>query len=273
MNAREKIIQGTRVPTLGMGTYELEGRACREAVTAALEMGYRHIDTARAYGNEASVGAAIAESGILRDRLFITSKVWFDKLRPDDVLSEVDASLRSLRTDYLDLALIHWPNEEIPLADTLTTFKRLRDEGIIRHVGVSNFTPELLDQALRAGPIFCNQVEYHVLLRRNRLHQMAVEHDLLMTAYSPLAQGDLGDHRPLSDVARKHGCSVEQAALAWLLGQAQVAAIPRSGNPEHLRSNLAALEIVLDEEDRRRIEELPDGRHVVDPEFAPAWEK
>ncbi|MGA9573020.1 MAG: aldo/keto reductase [Lysobacterales bacterium] len=268
-----KTIQDTAVPALGFGTYELKGDKCRRSVTTAIETGYRHIDTARAYDNEDGVGAALLESGVPRDEIFLTSKVWFEDLNFEPLMREIDASLRALRTDFLDLALVHWPNEEVPLEETFRALNRLQEEKVIRHFGVSNFTPKWLARALELGKVFCNQVEYHPLLRQRRLHQMALEHDLLLTAYAPLAQGSLHDNEVLLKIARRHDATAEQISLAWLLEQPNVAAIPRSGSPEHIRSNFQALEIRLDDEDRRQIDELPGECRQIDPDFAPAWDE
>lgn len=268
-----KTIQDTKVPALGFGTYELMGGECRRSVTTALETGYRHIDTARMYGNEDEVGAALIESGVSRDDIFLTSKVWLDDLDYDSLMREVDASLRALRTDFLDLALVHWPTEKVPLEETFRALTQLQEEKVIRRFGVSNFTPKWLEKALVLGKVFCNQIEYHPLLRQRRLHQMALEHDLLLTAYAPLAQGELHDNEVLQKVAKHHDATPEQISLAWLLEQPNVAAIPRSSKPEHIRSNFQALELRLNDEDRRQIDQLPDDRRQIDPEFAPAWDE
>lgn len=268
-----KTIQDTQVPALGFGTYELEGEECRHSVLTALETGYRHIDTARAYGNEDQVGAALVDSNVARDDIFLTTKVWMDDLDYDSLMREVDASLRALRTDFIDLALVHWPTEKVPLEETFRALNQLKEEKKIRHFGVSNFTVEWLEKALNLGGIFCNQIEYHPLLRQKHLYQMATEHDLLLTAYAPLAQGALHDNEVLQEIAKRHDVTPEQISLAWLLEQPNVAAIPRSGNPEHIRSNFLALEIRLDDEDRRQIDQLPNDRRQIDPDFAPVWDK
>lgn len=273
MSPTHKTIQGIKVPSLGFGTYELRDEVCQEAVRTAIETGYRHIDTARAYENEQSVGAGLADSGILRDEIFLVSKIWFDDLRYDAVVREVEQSLRDLQTDYLDLVLVHWPNADIPLEQTFAALDRLQEGEIIRRFGVSNFTPELLVKALETGPVFCNQVECHPLLRQERLRNMAIEHDLLLTAYSPLAQGDVHNNEVLAAIGKKHGATAEQVALRWLLDLDHVAAIPRSRNREHIRDNFRATELTLDEDDYRRIDELPDTIRKVDPDFAPAWER
>ncbi|MEX2581246.1 MAG: aldo/keto reductase [Verrucomicrobiales bacterium] len=272
MTSNTKTIQGVDVPALGLGTYELSGEVCREAIVTAIETGYRHVDTARAYENEEDVGAGLAESGIERDQIFLTSKVWFEDLNFTSVLTEVNASLKALQTDYLDLALIHWPNREIPLQDTFAALQRLRDDGLILQFGVSNFTPRWLKAALDITPLFCNQVEFHPLLRRDELNRMAVENDMLLTAYSPLAQGKIRGCDALEAIARKHGKTPEQISLRWLLDHPNVAAIPRSSNPEHISDNFQVWDFELDQDDNAAIAALPNGQRQIDPEFAPAWE-
>jgi len=266
-----KEIQGESVPVIGMGTWQLTGTECRTAVTTAIELGYRHLDTARAYENEAAIGAAIADSGIVRDELFLTSKVWWEDLDQETVIREIDASLTDLRTDYLDLALVHWPNPDVPLEEPLAALETLKEQDVIRNLGVSNFTPHLLGEALSLAPVFCNQVEYHPLLAQSELLQMARKHDLLMTAYSPLAQGVVEDHAPLQEIGRKHGKTPEQVALRWLIEQPNVVTIPRSSNPEHLAENLEIFDFELDEEDRQLLAALPDDERMIDPDFAPDW--
>jgi len=268
-----KTIQNTPVPALGLGTYELKGDECRHSVITAIETGYRHIDTARAYENENEVGAGIVDSGVPRNEIFLTSKIWFDDLGYDPLMREIDASLRSLRTDFLDLALVHWPNNEVPLKETFRALTRLQEEKVIRHFGVSNFTPKWLERALELGKIFCNQLEYHPLLSQSKLHQMAIEHDLLLTAYAPLAQGAIHNNEVLQGIAGRHDATSEQISLAWLLEQPNVAAIPRSSSADHIRSNFESLKISLDDEDRRKIDELPGDKRQIDPDFAPEWEE
>ena len=164
-----KKIRNQHVPALGFGTYELKGLDCLKAVVKAIETGYRHVDTARAYGNEVDVGEGLEKSGLDREDLFLTTKVWHDSLRPKDMQSQVAQSLELLQTDYLDLLLIHWPNPGIPLEESIGALKDLQEEGRIRHYGVSNFPPSLFRDALSMGDIFCNQVEYHPCLQQDQL--------------------------------------------------------------------------------------------------------
>ncbi len=268
-----KQIQGRAVPALGFGTYELGDEDCRQAVLSALETGYRHVDTARMYGNEALVGRGIAESGVPRKELFVTSKIWRDALDPIGVEREIETSLNLLKLDYLDLILIHWPNQDLPLEQTLRAMLEQVEKGRVRHVGVSNFPPKLFKEALAYAPIFCNQVEYHPFLDQRELVGIARSHDVLLTAYSPLAQGKVADCAELVKIGNKYGKNPQQVALRWLIEQDQVAAIPRSSTPAHIASNFDIFDFQLDEDDRRAIDSLPKDRRLVDPEFAPDWER
>lgn len=268
---RIKTIQGVDVPALGFGTYELKGDTCRHAVETALDIGYRHIDTARAYENEAEVGAAIAGSSLDRNDLFITSKVWMGDVSPSDLKRAAHASVQSLQCDYLDLYLIHWPNPDIPLEASLKAMQELQDDGLLRHFGVSNFTPGWLKRALDCANIFCNQVEYHPLLSQDKLLRMCRENDVLLTAYSPLGQGEAIGRDTLEAIAEKHGKSSTQVAIRWLVEQDHVAAIPRSSKPDHIADNFNVFDFELDDEDREQIATLPKDKRQIDPSFAPDW--
>lgn len=267
-----KTIQDTEVPALGFGTYELKGKACREAVLKALEVGYRYIDTARAYENEAEVGAALKQSGIPRDEIFLTSKIWPDNLEPGRLKNEIRASLNCLETDHLDLVLIHWPNPKVSLEATIRALEEFAGAELIRHFGVSNFTPSLFREAIDCGPVFCNQVEYHPLLGQDEILSIARKHDVLVTAYSPLAKGEAISLDPLKAIARKYDKTSGQIALRWLIEQDHVAAIPRSSDPDHIESNFEVFDFHLDPEDRQLIEGLPKDQRLTDPSFAPDWE-
>lgn len=266
-----KTIQGTNVPALGLGTWELVGEDCHRAVADALAMGYRHIDTAQAYGNEAQVGAAIAASGVDRERIFLTTKVWNSRLEPERVRSSTEESLRTLHTEYVDLLLIHWPVRMDILSATLSAMVDLVNEGKVRHVGVSNFTPSQLDEALRHAPVWCNQVEYHAYLGQRTLRQRCERDDLLLTAYSPLARGKLLDNPVLTAIAESHGKTPAQVALRWLVHQPQVATVPKATSRAHLEANLDIFDFGLSEHERERIDALDRGDRQVDPDFAPDW--
>ena len=267
-----KSIQGVEVPSIGFGTFRLEGMTCQRSVTCALGLGYRHIDTARAYENEEAVGNGIRESDVDRGDIFLTSKVWRDDLRPDKLKEEAEASLRALGTDFLDLLLIHWPNPEIPLEESIEAMEQLRQTGKIRHLGVSNFPPAWLERALRCGPVFCNQIEYHPLLAQDRILEIAREHDVLVTAYSPLAQGEVIGYTELDEIARRRGKTSEQVALRWLIEQDHVAAIPRSSKLEHIEANFNVFDFSLGDEEKATIANLPKDRRQINPSFAPDWD-
>lgn len=264
-------IGGHPMPALGLGTFQLEGETCREAVRHALEIGYRHIDTAQIYGNEEQVGRALKQSGLDREEVFLTTKVWRGSLSRREVRRTSEGSLRRLGTSYVDLLLIHWPNPEVPVEESLEALEALRDEGKARVIGVSNFPPALLTRALAAAPVACNQVEYHPYLAQTDLLGLARAHGLALTAYCPLAQGKLVQDPVLADIAAGHGKTAAQVALRWLLEQEPVAALPRSSDPGHRRANFQVFDFELNEAERTRIDALARGDRVVNPPFAPDW--
>ena len=265
---------GMRMPKLGLGTWRLTGEACTEAVLGALGRGYRHIDTAQMYGNEEAVGAAMAATGVPRGDIHLTTKVWWENLAPSAMRRAIDASLRQLRVDHVDLYLIHWPAPGMDLAASLGELVRIKEEGLARHIGVSNFNVALLKQAVDeiGAPICCNQVEYHVLRDQAKLLAFMRARGLALTAYCPLAQGRLADYPELAAIAGKHGVSTAQVALKWLLDQDGVAAIPKAGRAASQQANLDALSLVLDDADRAVIAALPKGERFVNPSNAPAWD-
>ena len=267
-------MHGTKVPALGFGTWQLTGATCEKAVRAALEIGYRHVDTAQVYENEAEVGRAIAESEVPRGNIFLTTKIWMPSLAGSKVAPSVDQSLKKLRTDHVDLLLIHWPNSEIPLAETLDAFARVKAAGKARAIGVSNFTVALMKEAVAhlGEEIVCNQVEYHLLLSQKPVLDYAAKHGITVTAYCPLARGRLTGNAIIERVAKKHGKSVSQVALRWLLEQKNVIAIPRTSTEKHARENFAVFDFALDAEDRRALDALPGGTRVVNPGWSPEWD-
>ncbi|MFQ3622886.1 MAG: aldo/keto reductase [Acetobacteraceae bacterium] len=259
------------MPKLGLGTFGLRGPDCARAVAQAIGLGYRHIDTAEMYDNEGPVGQGIRDSGVPREEIFVTTKVWWTNL--GDPEAALAASLRRLRLDHVDLFLIHWPNPAAPLARTLDTMVRLQRLGLTRAIGVANFPSVLLAEAIATGaPIACNQVEYHVMLGQAPVLQLARAHRIAVTAYSPLGKGGLISDPTLAAIARRHGATPAQVALAWLLEQDLVAAIPKSGRTEAMRENLAALDLRLTETDRAAIAALPKSRRFVAPSWSPAWD-
>jgi len=263
-----------KVPALGFGTWALSGSACREMMGTALEIGYRHIDTAQAYENEAEVGRAIARSRIPRGEIFLTTKVWRESLRAAQVTSSVAQSLGRLGTDYVDLLLIHWPHAEIPVKETLDAMLRLKAEGKTKAIGVSNFTVRQMQEAVThvGREIVCNQIEYHLLLSQRPVLDYARAHGIAAVAYCPIARGRLMQHPVVLRVAAKHGKSANQVALRWLLEQPGVSAIPKTASPAHARENFAIFDFALDAEDRRALDALPAKTRLVNPGWAPVWD-
>ena len=264
---------GGEMPKLGLGTWPMRGAECRSAVESALAMGYRHIDTAEMYGNESDVGAGIAASGLPRDALFVATKVWWDHLTPSGIRAACEASLARLRLGYADLYYIHWPSPDMDLDAALGALTRLKEDGLARAVGVCNFPPGLLRRALGTGaPVACVQVEHHVYLSQERLLAVTRPAGIPLVSYSPTAKA-AGENDPvLRGIARKHGRTPTQVALAWLLDQDGVAAIPKAASEANQRANLEATSLRLDDEDRRAVAGLPKNRRLVDPDFAPDWD-
>jgi len=241
-------------------------------VALSLETGYRLIDTARIYGNEDEVGRGMRDAQVPREEIFLTSKVWRDDLSPGGVERALEESLRELQTDYLDLFLIHWPNEAFPLEKSLEALAWWREKGRIRNLGVSNFPAAMFRRACTLAPVFTNQVEYHPLLGQERLLEVAREHDALLTAYSPLAQGAVFKEQVLTQIGERLGKSAGQVALRWLLQQDRVIAIPRSSKPDNLRANFALFDFELSQDEMNQIDRLPKDQRQVDPGFAPKWD-
>jgi len=261
------------MPVLGLGTWENDDPAqCTESVTTALEAGYRHVDTAQIYGNEAAVGEGIAESDVDREDVFLATKVWIDNLAPEDVAASTRESLQKLDTEYADLLYVHWPAGEYDPEETLPAFAELRDDGLIDRIGVSNFEPEHLDAAtdvLGEAP-FANQVECHPLLRQAELREYADANDVELVGYSPLARGEILDDPTIAEIAEKHGVSAAQVSLAWLREKG-VTAIPKATGEDHLRDNWASLGLELDDEDVETIDTLGRTDRQLNPDFGPDW--
>jgi 2,5-diketo-D-gluconate reductase B len=266
--------QGIRLPRLGLGTYRMQGDACRAAVESALGLGYRHIDTAEMYGNEDAIGTAIAASGVARGDLHVTTKVWNENLAPDAIRRAFDASLKKLRLDHVDLYLVHWPASNMNLPAMFETLMKLMAEGRTRAIGVANFNIALLKTVVEQikAPIACNQVEYHVMLDQTPLRKYLAARSIPLVAYCPLAQGRTATDPTLMAIGRKHGASAAQVALKWLLDQDGVAAIPKASRAESQQANLDALNVGLDDEDIKAIGGLPKNTRLVNPGFAPAWD-
>jgi len=256
---------------LGLGTWKnTDPEECRDTVRDALELGYRHVDTAQGYDNEAYVGDGIAAANVDREDVFLATKVSTGNLAYEDAVESTEESLDKLGTDYVDLLYVHWPINTYDAEDTLSAFQELYDRGAIERVGVSNFEVRHLEEAADTldAPIFANQVECHPYLQQEELRAYAREHDHWLVAYSPLARGSIFDDPVLGDIAEKHDATVPQVSLAWLLALENVVAIPKARG-EHVAENWAAREIDLDERDMERIADLDRGEREVDFDDAP----
>jgi len=266
--------QGISLPRLGLGTFRMQGDVCRAAVESALGLGYRHIDTAEMYGNEEAIGPAIAASGVARKDLHVTTKVWHENLAPDAIRKAFDTSLKKLKLDHVDLYLVHWPSPNMNLAAVMETLMKLKEEGRTRAIGVANFNIALLKQAVEEikAPIACNQIEYHVMLDQTPVRKYLASKSIPLVAYCPLAQGRAATNETLMAIGNKHNASAAQVALKWLLDQEGVAAIPKASRAESQQANLGALNVKLDDADRKAIASLPKDRRFVKPGFAPAWD-
>lgn len=261
-----------RLPALGLGTWQLTDEACRRTVAQALKMGYRHLDTATAYGNESEVGAGLKDSGVDRNACWITSKVWYEDLTPAAVMRSCRETVQRLGVERVDLMLVHWPSPDVPLADTLAALQQAVEAGLTRHFGVSNFPAGLLQKAVDLAPVRCIQVECHPYMQQARLREIARERNLLFTAYSPLARGRVLDDQVLTAIGRKHEKSPAQVALRYLLQQPGLAVIPKASSEAHLRSNLEVFDFELSEEELAQVASLNRDERLIDPSFAPDWE-
>ena len=267
-------IGAAAMPVIGLGTWQLEGAACERVIACALELGYRHIDTAERYGNEAAIGRALRASGLARPALFLTTKVWMNNLAGARIGPAVEASLDRLQTDHVDLLLIHWPEPAVPLGETLEAMMRLKEAGRTRAIGVSNFPVRLMREAVETvgAPIACNQIEYHVHLGQAPVLDYARAHGIAVTAYSPLAKGRVREDPVLAGIGRKYGKNPGQVALRWLVQQAGVAAIPKASSPENLAANLALFDFALDAADLAAIAGLDHRRRLTQLPWAPEWD-
>jgi 2,5-diketo-D-gluconate reductase B len=262
------------IPKLGLGTWQLRDAEGQKSVESALALGYRHLDTAARYGNEAEVGAAMKASGVARGDIFLTSKVWWENLAPEALSRSLEDSLARLKTDYLDLFLIHWPTPSMDLEGAITVLKAAQAAGQIRAWGVSNFPVALMRQVEALGETpAALQVEYHALLSQAPLLEWCRAREIVLEAYSPLAHGKLQENEVLARIGQKHGASAAQVGLAWLLRQPGVVPIPKASSARTQQANLDAIPLAakLDAEDLAAIDALPKDQRLVNPAFAPAW--
>jgi 2,5-diketo-D-gluconate reductase B len=266
-------IQGAQIPRLGFGTWLITGKDASEGVRDALEIGYRHIDTARAYDNESEVGEGIAASGVDRAKIWLTTKIWLDDYEPARLKRAAEDSLRNLRTDYLDMLLLHWPSAEVPVERSLQAMRELQEAGRTRHVGLSNFPAGMLSRtlALDIVPLFADQVEYHPFLAQDALLELAQEHDFTLTAYSPLAHGKVVGHPELTAIGEQYGKTAGQVALRWLLDQPKVTTAPKASSHDRRLENFEVFDFALSNADRERIAALPKDVRTANPSWAPNW--
>jgi 2,5-diketo-D-gluconate reductase B len=246
-------IDNSRIPLLGLGTWAMSGSECTDTVAAAINLGYRHLDTAQNYGNESEVGEGIKKSNTAREELFITTKVSTRNLQPGLLGRAAGESLKSLKTDYIDLLLIHWPTSDMVLEETLEVMFRLREEGKIKHAGVSNFSPSLFREALGFGPVICNQVEFSPYKKQDENLAVAKEHNVMITAYTPLAQGKVSRDIRIREIAKSYEKTAAQVTLRWLLQMGNVSVIPKAASITHLKENLEIFDFVLGEEDMKKM--------------------
>lgn len=265
---------GATIPAIGLGTWELRGRSCARIVEHALRLGYRHLDTAEAYDNEREVGEGLRAAGVPRHDVFVTTKIWPDHLAPRALEKATKESLVRLRLSEVDLLLIHWPNPRIPLADTIGALCRMKGAGLTRHIGVSNFTVALIEEAVQLAtePLVLDQIEWHPLIDQSKVRAACREHGMAVTAYSPIARGRIAGNAVLDRIAAAHGKTAAQISLRFLVQEGAIV-IPRTARPERLAENFAIFDFALSEEEMEDIRALasPRGR-VVDWSGAPAWD-
>lgn len=263
----KKLKGGHTIPLLGFGTWHLTGEEGTEAVLTALDVGYRHIDTAPRYENQSDIGRALSRSSIPRKELFIASKKWRDDLSYEAVIDECDDTLAELACEYLDLYLIHWPNSEYDIRETLDAMAQLKKEGKSKAIGVSNFTKRHLTEALDGGvPIVMNQIELHPSFQQPQLVDFCTQNGIAVTAYSPIGQGKDLELAEVAAIAHKHNRTPSQVILAWLRAK-DIVAIPRARKREHIEENFASLSLTLSREEVAMIDAIALHERLI----APPW--
>lgn len=269
MNTNITLQSGYQMPILGLGTWQNTGSSCKESIITALNMGYRHIDTALMYQNHREIAQALQEVSIPREELFITSKIWFDDLSYQGVLSQVEKILEELKIDYLDLCLIHWPNSDFDMKDSFEAFSHLVKTGVVKSVGVSNFTINHLKEAIEKSPvsISVNQVEFHPYLYQKELLDFCKENDIVLTAYSPMGRGEVLEDETIQDIARGVGKTPSQVVLRWLIQQ-NIVVIPKAASYDHQKENFEIFDFELDEPKMNKISQLNRNYRIINPSFA-----
>ncbi|MUV57934.1 aldo/keto reductase [Halogeometricum sp. CBA1124] len=260
------------IPRLGFGTYQMDEREeCVEAVELAMETGYEHVDTAQGYDNEEYVAEGLDASGVDRDEVFVATKLDTDNLAADDVVETAQESAERLGTDSIDLLYVHWPINTYDPEETLPALDELVDDGLVERVGLSNFRPDQMREAIETldAPVYAHQVEMHPMLPQEELHELAVEEDHQLVAYCPIARGKVADVPEIRQVAEKHDATAAQVSLAWLMDKENVTAIPKAASPDHVEENYESLELELDDEDRETIGSIETRERIVDFDDAP----
>jgi 2,5-diketo-D-gluconate reductase B len=266
--------KGAKIPAIGLGTWELRAGACARLVEQALKLGYRHIDTAQVYENEREVGQGLRASGVKRDEVFITTKVWTTHFAPNDLERSTKESLAKLRLSEVDLLLLHWPNPQVPLEETLGALAHVKKLGMSKHIGVSNFTVALIEQAVAIcpEPLVCDQVEYHPYLDQTKVRQACARHGMAVVAYSPVAKGRIKNDETLQRIGQAHGKTAAQVCLRWLIQQ-NVSAIPRTSRIERLSENIDIFDFTLSDDEMNEISQMESAKgRLTDFGFAPKWD-
>ncbi len=268
---------GARIPALGFGTFRMSEHNVAAVLPAALRTGFRHVDTAQIYDNERAVGAAIRSSGVPRDEIFLTTKMWVANFSPRAFARSVEDSLRKLQTDHVDLLLLHWPNgSDVPRDVQIAELNAVLERGMTRHIGISNYSIAQMHEAatLSAAPLVTNQVEYHPFLDQDRLLATARDLGMSVTAYYAMADGRSATDPVLREIGAHHGKSAAQVALRWLIQQSDVVALSKTAKLERLEENFAIFDFVLSDDEMRTIGDLatPDGRIISPPGLAPDWD-
>jgi diketogulonate reductase-like aldo/keto reductase len=280
MNAREIApmveANGARIPLLGLGTWELRGRTCARVVEQALRLGYRHLDTAEIYDNEREVGEGFRAAGLKRNEVFVTTKIWPTHFAPRELERAARECLARLRLSEVDLLLLHWPNAQVPLSETIGALDKVKRDGLARHIGVSNFTVALIEEALQASsePLVCDQVECHPFLDQSKLIAACRRHGMAMVAYSPIARGNASDNEVLKRIGGAHGKTAAQVCLRFLVQQ-DIVVIPRTSKVERLSENAAIFDFALSEPEMAEIAALAHrGGRLLDWTFSgrPKWD-
>ncbi len=267
---------GAAIPALGLGTWTLKDEECAAMVARALEVGYRHLDTAAGYGNEEAVGEGLRRSGLSRDEVFVTTKVWWTNLAPEDLRASAEASRERLGLETVDLLLIHWPNPAIPLDETIAALAEAKRDRLARHIGVSNFPTRLLAEAIRLSPepLVANQVEYHPYLDQTKLLAACRDAGMAVVSYCPLHRGGgLFEEEAVREAAAAHGKTPGQIVLRWHVQQEGVVAIPRTSKQSRLAENIAIFDFELTQSEMAAISALAGGgNRICDFDFSPEWD-